>query len=628
MTAQGIVDFSKALLDYYDQHLAAHGDSARGAAWPDEAGRLLRFRIGLDIVLEHAGTGPLTLCDLGCGTGELLRFIGDAGLGPRIRYVGIDRSEHAIRLARDKFPEATFHCVDLMACPAARVESLLDCDFVFANGLFTVKHTLDQADMWRFLRAMVGAAWPRVRRGIVFNVMSKTVDWERDDLFHVSYDELAVYLRRLGGHEIGFRAHRDLHELMAFAVKDHVDAAAAATRSDTASVASPVAIPVYRPLLPPAKALLPYLAQADIERRYTNHGSLSQELTRRIAHAVSADAGNVCLAASGTAALTAAVLAVAGRATPDKPLAFCPAYTFVASALALELAGYTPVLLDVDADTWALTPSAAASRPLAGVGVVVVTAPYGRAFDQDGWLRFSRETGIPVVIDGAAAFEAVCADPRAMLGGAPVVLSFHATKAFSTGEGGAVLCTDEDVVRRAAVALNFGFEGTRQCASTGFNGKLSEYHAAVGLAELDGWTARQAALRQVAHLYRDGALRHGLDDRIIVSPRIASCYALFQAATAAEAHAVELALQSDGLDCRRWYGAGVQGEPHFRNARCDALPTTLGLAPRLLGLPMAPDLRPGQVDRILAAVAVGVASGSVAPPHAASPPASLRGEHA
>ena len=54
------MDTSQALLDYYDAHLARHGDTAQGAAWPDEAGRCARFRLGLDLIVEHAARGPVT----------------------------------------------------------------------------------------------------------------------------------------------------------------------------------------------------------------------------------------------------------------------------------------------------------------------------------------------------------------------------------------------------------------------------------------------------------------------------------------------------------------------------------------------------------------------------------------
>src|SRR5688500_8794495 len=133
------VDISKALLAYYDSHLARFGDTARGAAWPDEAGRQARFRFGMEPILQHMDGRPFVLCDLGCGTGELYRYLRQAGLD-QVTYAGVDRSATAIAIARRKFPDAAFHCLDVLNASAAQLDLALSCDFAFANGLFTVKH--------------------------------------------------------------------------------------------------------------------------------------------------------------------------------------------------------------------------------------------------------------------------------------------------------------------------------------------------------------------------------------------------------------------------------------------------------------------------------------------------------
>ena len=134
--------------------------------------------------------------------------------------------------------------------------------------------------------------------------------------------------------------------------------------------------------------------------------------------------------------------------------------------------------------------------------IVIPVAPFGRAVPQAAWLEFRERTGIPVVIDGAATFEAA-AGQEGILGELPVAMSFHATKAFATGEGGCVASTETGVVEQIGQALNFGFSGSRDSATPSLNGKLSEYHAAVGLAELEEWDARQEATARVLDLYRE-----------------------------------------------------------------------------------------------------------------------------
>jgi dTDP-4-amino-4,6-dideoxygalactose transaminase len=308
-------------------------------------------------------------------------------------------------------------------------------------------------------------------------------------------------------------------------------------------------------------------------------------------------------AGSGTAALVGAVLARAGRASAARRLCLCPDYTFVATAAAVEQCGYQLHFIDVDEFTWSPHPDTLMAHPaLAEVGLVVPVAAYGRAVPQEAWRRFQELTGIPVVIDGAATLESLADNPQSFVGPIPVALSFHATKVFGTGEGGAIVTTDHDLLVRSIQALNFGFMGARRSDVAGTNGKMSEYHAAVGLAEFDGWDEKRVAYARVSALYRECASRHGLGARLITAPLIASCYALYEAAGIPEAQSITAALTETGSEHRYWYGFGLHREPYFADVPRDPLPGVEGLAPRLIGLPTAPDLAPGEIERIVAAV--------------------------
>jgi dTDP-4-amino-4,6-dideoxygalactose transaminase len=214
-----------------------------------------------------------------------------------------------------------------------------------------------------------------------------------------------------------------------------------------------------------------------------------------------------------------------------------------------------------------------------------------------------------VVLDAAASVEAVLADPGRCVGDVPVVLSLHATKPLAAGEGGAVVCADRDLVLRIAWALNFGFQGVRDSSLPSTNGKLSEYHAAVALASLDGWAARQVEAAAVNAAYRDRAQEAGIGERLVLAPQVASTYALLDCTDDDEAGRVLAACDDAGVDTRLWYGRGVQANQWFSTAAADPLEITRCLAPRVIGLPMAHDLGPEQLDRVVSAVARGLAAG-------------------
>lgn len=361
--------------------------------------------------------------------------------------------------------------------------------------------------------------------------------------------------------------------------------------------ASSSRLPVYRALLPRTERLVPYLERMDTNRWYSNRGELVQLLEQRLRAWLGTP---VITAANGTAAIEAAILATAGRATAARPLALLPAYTFVATAAAVEACGYRPYLLDVDAATWSLASDGLAQHgALERAGVVVPVAPYGRAIEQQPWAAFRAQTGVPVVIDAAAGIEAIAAAADAA-GSVPVTLSFQSTKTFSTGEGGAVVWSDEDGLKRIARALNFGFLYKRESTSAGLNGKLSEYHAAVGLAALDEWGTTRAANESVAAAYRAAAQTHGIADRVFVAPTVASNYALIDAGSGDAADALATTLTNAGIESRLWYGRGLRHEPYWTNVERDDLAITDRVAPSLLGLPMACDMERADIERVIA----------------------------
>jgi len=362
-------------------------------------------------------------------------------------------------------------------------------------------------------------------------------------------------------------------------------------------------IPVYQPKLPSAEKLLPYLREIDKSRWYSNHGMLAQALQRRIAAMAGA---NVIVTASGWAALKAAIIAAAGAATSRRALALMPSYTFAATALAAESCGYKPYFLDVEEENWLISPQVLLDHPaLADAGIVVPVAAYGRPVAQEPWRRFQEATKTPVVIDAAAAFEAIVDDPSSLTGKVPVVVSFQATKTLSTGEGGAVIWNDDDGLIAVARAINFGFYGTRESKSPSFNGKMSEFHAAVGNASLDAWSETRAAWQSTCAAYFNCAEKAGVTAQLILPPAIASCYALFRASSESEAIAVGQVLDKSGIEHRYWYGRGLHTHQHFAAAPHDPLPHATQLAPCLVALPTAIDLSHEAMERIVAALSEG-----------------------
>jgi dTDP-4-amino-4,6-dideoxygalactose transaminase len=362
-------------------------------------------------------------------------------------------------------------------------------------------------------------------------------------------------------------------------------------------------VPVMRPRLPTANRLLPYLHRIDAARIYSNFGPLALEFQGRLSDCFRMPSECVVSASSGTTALMAAILAAAGPATKDRPYALIPGFTFAATAIAAERCGYCAYLADINAGSWMLDPARSSTHHLLKrIGVVVPVAPFGRPVDQSSWYDFRRRTGVPVVIDSAASFDCVCDSPAQFIQEIPVVFSFHATKSFGTGEGGCVVSRDVALVDRVAQTLNFGINMIRNSAMPSINGKMSEYHAAVGLAGLDEWTAKRTSIREVIQRYRLELSSKFLLSRFFVWPDISGCYALLFCSGKAEADRVQSELRRAKVGFRFWYGSGLHSQAQFQDNPRDSLDVTENIAQRLIGLPMAPDLQHEAIMRVVAAV--------------------------
>jgi dTDP-4-amino-4,6-dideoxygalactose transaminase len=348
-------------------------------------------------------------------------------------------------------------------------------------------------------------------------------------------------------------------------------------------------VPLLRPVLPTAEDLLPYLRRIDRSRIYSNWGPLAEELSGRLADIFGLPSGSVVTASSGTAALVGGMLAVAGEGDAKKKYAVTQSMTFVATLSAIEQCGFEAKLLDVDPETWSLDPTEITALPdLDQVGVVVPVAPYGRTISWKKWEEFSRTTGIPVVIDAAACFDTLLDTQFDAIGSIPIVLSFHATKFFSSSEGGCLVCTDTSLAERAASALNFGFSEDRASRSRSINGKLSEYCAALGLASIDQLSDKVSRSNEFFRVY-SSLFEDVPGCELLTTPGISRTYALLQL-NDVPSELIEDELRNGGIEHRLWYGLGLHRQPYVeRRHGIVHCPVTDRLCARLIGMPVALD---------------------------------------
>jgi dTDP-4-amino-4,6-dideoxygalactose transaminase len=217
-----------------------------------------------------------------------------------------------------------------------------------------------------------------------------------------------------------------------------------------------------------------------------------------------------------------------------------------------------PAFADVDKDTWQLTPEIA--RRVAGkmpIHAVMPVAVYGVPVSADDWDKFTEDTGIPVIIDAAAALETQAVPGKCLL-----AHSLHATKPFSVGEGGILISRRRDQIDEARCISNFGTI-MRIAQKDGSNAKMSELHAAVGLAQLDRWAGIKKRRADVFARYRAALAKSGLDLALQKGIEKAIVSALMLKVSGASAAGIVDNLNARSIAAHRMYLPPLYHHPYF-----------------------------------------------------------------
>jgi dTDP-4-amino-4,6-dideoxygalactose transaminase len=346
------------------------------------------------------------------------------------------------------------------------------------------------------------------------------------------------------------------------------------------------------PDLPVPAEYLPLLEEMQQNGYYSNFGPLARRLEEQLLKMMGTADERCVTCCNATAGLSAALLA-----TGRSGYVLLPAFTFSASLGAIRAAGMTPIVADVDAENWTLRENLL-DRALAqtGAGVVMLVAPFGIANSWEPQLHVCRERGVAVVIDSASGL----GGPRyatAFDESTFEVFSMHATKPFSVGEGGVIFAhrRHEAALRSA---LNFALDSyaTTQGPAWGFNGKMSELHAAVGLAQAKRIADLVSRRQAFAAMYRDRLSRY----QNVVCPQDASCAPwqffpiLLPSKTVAEAFIESAA--SIGVEIRRYYRPSLSA---WAGTECfDECAVAEDLADRMCVLPVRAAAGPPENDAV------------------------------
>jgi dTDP-4-amino-4,6-dideoxygalactose transaminase len=344
-------------------------------------------------------------------------------------------------------------------------------------------------------------------------------------------------------------------------------------------------IPVFKPSLPKFHELSKYLGIIDKNRIYTNNGPILQRYELALADFLKVDPNRIVLTANATIALEACVQI-------SKPLEWIvPDFTFSATASAVLRAGKKLRIADVDIKDWSLDCNSKAFGDINKntVGILPV-APFGAPIEFEKWSDFKN-----VVIDGAASLGNLAPNFNVMQQGWFVVYSLHATKIFPAAEGGLIVTQNEDATNLLKKWINFGFNEDRISDVLGSNGKMSEYHAAIGLTSLEKNVEETKDWLKSLSFIQDVNKYTSLITKMSgVRP-----YWIVQFPNAQAKLECTNALSANGIQSRSWWKSPLSEMPAFRNIPLvGKSQVSSHLSRTTLGLPMFRGITTEQLQHI------------------------------
>jgi dTDP-4-amino-4,6-dideoxygalactose transaminase len=359
--------------------------------------------------------------------------------------------------------------------------------------------------------------------------------------------------------------------------------------------------PIYvtRPLLPPLAEFLPYLEEIWESGWLTNAGPFHQKLEQALCAHLGVE--HLALFTNGTIALVTALqcLRISGQVITTP-------YSFVATSHSLLWNGIEPVFVDIDATTCNLDPEKIEAAITPRTTAILPVHCYGNPCDVDRIQKIADTYGLKVVYDAAHAFGVSYKGTSVLNFGDLSVLSFHATKAFNTFEGGAIICPDARTKQRIDYLKNFGFADEVTVVAPGINGKMNEIQAAFGLLQLRHINASIVKRRDIDQRYR-ALLSSVRGIRCLplpgnTRPNYSYFPILVEREYALTRDQLYHLMRQSGVIVRRYFFPLISDFPMYRglpSAAPDLLPAARSIAARILCLPIHPTLSLEEMDRVV-----------------------------
>lgn len=336
-------------------------------------------------------------------------------------------------------------------------------------------------------------------------------------------------------------------------------------------------IPVTKPYLPKLQEYENYLDNIWERQWLTNNGPLVNDLELRLKKYLNLD--HLLYVTNGTMALQIAIraLGLSGEiiTTP---------FSYVATTSSIVWEGCDPVFVDIEPGTFNINPADIEAAISTKTSAILATHVFGVPCDIEAIQDIAARYGLKVIYDAAHCFGVKYKGKSVFEYGDISTTSFHATKIFHTVEGGGVFTQCPDLLKKMALIRNFGHNGPDDFAVLGINGKNSEFHAAMGLCNLNHIDEVLTKRKELYLHYRE--VFDGLNVSFQQLNKESDYnYAYFPVLFDSEASMLESmeALAREKIYCRRYFYPSLASLPYVSKQN---LPVCEAIVKRIICVPL------------------------------------------
>jgi len=293
------------------------------------------------------------------------------------------------------------------------------------------------------------------------------------------------------------------------------------------------------------------------------------------------EVGYAATTSSGTAALHLTLLAMGVGINDD---VIIPSYVCIALLNAIKYIGAVPIMAEIDPETYNLDPDDVRKRLTSRTKVVIVPHLFGLTADMEGLLALN----VPIIEDCAQAVGSTYQHKHVGTFGHAAVFSFYATKVMTTGEGGMVISNSKDLIDRVKDLREYDQKDDYKVR---YNYKMTDIHAAIGMAQLDRLETFIERRVEIAKQYDEAFDPLGLQ----LPPKVPGhIYFRYVIGFGADSRPYIKALREHGIGCARPVYL-----PLHRYLRLKGYPRTEKAWEQTISIPIYPSLSRGETDRVI-----------------------------